>query len=79
MPCVVLKTSGVVVTQEAVDKIIKLDMVDPVNGKKMTESDFIPIQRGGTGFAGSGVKLTSKKVGPAMISWTNFFFDLFSN
>lgn len=43
--CVVLKTSGSVVTQEAVDKIIKKEMIDPVNGKKMTESDFIPIQR----------------------------------
>ena len=43
--CVVLKTSGSVVTQEAVDKIIKKEMIDPVNGKKMTESDLIPIQR----------------------------------
>lgn len=68
VPCVVLKTSGAVVTQEVVDKLIKKDMVDPINGKKMTESDFIPIQRGGTGFAGSGVNLISKKVGPAMIS-----------
>ena len=59
VPCVVLKTSGAVVTQEVVDKLIKKDMIDPINGKKMTESDFIPIQRGGTGFAGSGVNLIS--------------------
>lgn len=68
VPCVVLRTSGSVVTQEVVDKIIKKDMVDPTNGKKLKESDIIPIQRGGTGFAGSGVNLISKKVGPAMIS-----------
>ncbi len=68
VPCVVLKTSGAVVTQEVVDKIIKKDMCDPINGKKMCDSDFIPIQRGGTGFAGSGVQLQAKKVGPAIIS-----------
>jgi nitric oxide synthase-interacting protein len=43
-------------------------MIDPTNGKKLTESDIILIQRGGTGFASSGVKLESKKIGPAMIS-----------
>lgn len=68
VPCVVLRTSGSVVTQEVVDKIIKKDMIDPTNSKKLKESDIIPIQRGGTGFAGSGVNLISKKVGPAMIS-----------
>lgn len=63
---VVLKTSGAVVTAEVAEKVIKKDMVDPINGKKMTEKDFIYIQRGGTGYAASGVSLTSKKVGPAM-------------
>jgi nitric oxide synthase-interacting protein len=43
-------------------------MIDPTNGKKLTETDLIPIQRGGTGYAGSGASLSSKKVGPAMIS-----------
>jgi nitric oxide synthase-interacting protein len=62
------KNSGSVVTAEAVEKIIRRDMIDPVNGKKCTESDFIPIQRGGTGFSGSGVKLNAKKIGPALIS-----------
>ncbi len=32
-------------TQEAVDKILKKDMIDATNGKKMTEKDIIPIQR----------------------------------
>ena len=36
---------GAVVTQEAVDKILKKDMIDVVSGKKMTEKDIIPIQR----------------------------------
>ncbi|CAF0731196.1 unnamed protein product [Brachionus calyciflorus] len=64
--CVVLRTSGSVVTAEVTEKVIKKDMIDPINGKKMTEKDFIYIQRGGTGYAGSGVTLQSKKVGPAM-------------
>jgi nitric oxide synthase-interacting protein len=33
-----------VVTQEAVDKIIKQEMIDPINGKKLSEKDIIPIQ-----------------------------------
>jgi nitric oxide synthase-interacting protein len=37
--------SGAVVTIEAVNKLIRKDMMDPINGKKMTEKDIIPIQR----------------------------------
>ena len=51
VPCTFLKTSGSVVTSECVEKIIRKDMMDPVNGKKLKETDLIPIQRGGTGFA----------------------------
>jgi len=43
-------------------------MIDPTNGKKLTDTDIIPIQRGGTGYAAGGASLSSKKVGPAMIS-----------
>ncbi len=32
-------------TAEAVEKIIKKDMIDPTNGKKMTDKDIIYIQR----------------------------------
>lgn len=32
-----------------VENIIRKDMIDPLNGKKMTESDIIELQRGGTG------------------------------
>ncbi len=38
-------------TQACVDKIIRKDMIDPTCGKRMKESDFIPLQRGGTGFS----------------------------
>jgi len=30
---------------ECVEKIIKKDMVDPMNGKKLAEKDIIPLQR----------------------------------
>lgn len=66
--CCVLKTSGAVVTQECVDKIIKKDMIDPISSKKLVDSDIIPIQRGGTGYAGSSAKLTSSKYSPAIVS-----------
>lgn len=36
---------GNVVTMECVEKIIKKDMVDPTNGKKITEKDIILLQR----------------------------------
>lgn len=68
VPSVVLKTSGHVVTQECVDKILKKDMVDPMNGKPLTEKDIISIQRGATGFSGAGVSLEAKRAGPALMS-----------
>ncbi|XP_051898947.1 nitric oxide synthase-interacting protein [Pristis pectinata] len=66
VPCAVLRPSGAVVTMECVEKLIKQDMVDPISGEKLTEKDIIPIQRGGTGFAGSGVKLEAKESRPVM-------------
>ncbi|KAM5237274.1 nitric oxide synthase-interacting protein isoform 1-T1 [Ctenodactylus gundi] len=65
-PCAVLRPSGAVVTLECVEKLIRKDMVDPVNGDKLTERDIIVLQRGGTGFAGSGVKLQAEKSRPVM-------------
>ena len=49
VPCAVLRTSGNVVTMDCVNRLIKLDMVDPITGDKLTDSDIIPMQRGGTG------------------------------
>jgi len=65
-PCAYLKSSGYVVTMGAVNNIIKKDMVDPFTSKPITESDIVPIARGGTGFAGAGVDLAPKKYTPAL-------------
>ncbi|XP_040833909.1 nitric oxide synthase-interacting protein isoform X2 [Ochotona curzoniae] len=65
-PCAVLRPSGAVVTLECVEKLIRKDMVDPVSGQQLTERDIIVLQRGGTGFAGSGVKLQAEKSRPVM-------------
>ncbi|XP_005360185.1 nitric oxide synthase-interacting protein-like isoform X1 [Microtus ochrogaster] len=65
-PCAVLRPSGAVVTLECVEKLIRKYMVDPVNGDTLTERDIIVLQRGGTGFAGSGVKLRVEMSRPVM-------------
>jgi nitric oxide synthase-interacting protein len=49
VPCAVLRTSGTVVTMDCVNRLIKLDMTDPITGEKMGDNDIIPMQRGGTG------------------------------
>ncbi|KAJ1131918.1 hypothetical protein NDU88_010248 [Pleurodeles waltl] len=66
VPCAVLRPSGAVVTLECVEKLIKKDMQDPINGESLSEKDIIVIQRGGTGFAGSGVALEAKESRPVM-------------
>ncbi|KAM5131824.1 nitric oxide synthase-interacting protein isoform 1-T2 [Mantella aurantiaca] len=66
VPCAVLRPSGAVVTLECVEKLIKKDMTDPVSGDKLTEKDIIVLQRGGTGFSGSGVQLEAKEARPVM-------------
>ncbi|XP_030053873.1 nitric oxide synthase-interacting protein [Microcaecilia unicolor] len=68
VPCAVLRPSGAVVTLECVEKLIKKDMVDPINEQKLTEKDIIVLQRGGTGFSGSGVQLQAKESRPVMQS-----------
>ncbi|PIO73967.1 hypothetical protein TELCIR_04038 [Teladorsagia circumcincta] len=49
--CAYLKKSKSVVTWDVVEKLIRKDWLDPVNGKPMTEDDIIELQRGGTGYA----------------------------
>ncbi|XP_035254093.1 nitric oxide synthase-interacting protein [Anguilla anguilla] len=66
LPCAVLRPSGVVVTMECVERLIRKDMTDPVTGDKLTERDIVPLQRGGTGFSGSGVDLRAKEARPVM-------------
>lgn len=68
VPCAVLKTSGSVVTIECVEKLIKKDMLDPINGKKMTDRDIIPLQRGSSGYSASGHTLKAKKYGPSVMA-----------
>lgn len=41
----VFHCSGAVVTLECVEKLIRKDMVDPVNGDTLTERDIIVLQR----------------------------------
>ncbi|XP_054861191.1 nitric oxide synthase-interacting protein [Amphiprion ocellaris] len=66
VPCAVLRPSGTVVTQECVEKLIRKDMTDPETGDQLTDRDIIPLQRGGTGFAASGVDLRAKEARPVM-------------
>lgn len=66
VPCAVLKNTGHVVTMDCIERLIKKDMLCPFTGAKLKESDIIPLQRGGTGFAGSGVQLEAKKAGPVL-------------
>ncbi|KAI4872621.1 hypothetical protein NFI96_024585 [Prochilodus magdalenae] len=66
VPSAVLKPSGSVVTLECVEKLIRKDMIDPVTGDKLKEKDIIVLQRGGTGFAASGVDLCAKEARPVM-------------
>lgn len=65
-PCAVLRPSGAVVTLDCVERLIRKEMRDPVSGDPLTESDIIVLQRGGTGFAGSGICLEAKKSRPVM-------------
>ncbi|XP_054718180.1 nitric oxide synthase-interacting protein-like [Uloborus diversus] len=68
VPSAVLRTSGNVVTMECVEKLIKKDMIDPTNGKPLKESDIIPLQRGGTGYASTNEKLKAKVKKPVMMA-----------
>lgn len=67
VPCAVLKTSGSVVTLDCVEKLLKKDMLDPINSKPMKESDIIPL-KGASGFSGSGNRLEVKKEGAAIMA-----------
>lgn len=53
---------------ECVDKIIRKDMMDPTNGKRIKEADIIRVQRGGTGYSSTN-QVTAEVKGPAMQAW----------
>lgn len=65
VPCAVLRTTGDVVTMDVV-KLIKKDMQHPITGQKLTDSDIIPVVRGGTGFASINGDLNNKKARPVL-------------
>ena len=61
-----LNFSGDVVTKECVEKLIKKDMIHPLNNQKLKDSDFIPLQRGGTGYSTTNDNLQAKEERPAL-------------
>ncbi|XP_014215139.1 nitric oxide synthase-interacting protein homolog [Copidosoma floridanum] len=65
-PCAVIRTTGDVVTMECVEKIIKKDWINPLDGTKITEEDIIPLQRGGTGYSAANADLQGKHERPVL-------------
>uniref|UniRef100_A0A7I4YAI1 Nitric oxide synthase-interacting protein homolog n=1 Tax=Haemonchus contortus TaxID=6289 RepID=A0A7I4YAI1_HAECO len=63
--CAYLKKSKSVVTWDVVEKLIRKDWLDPVNGEKMTEDDIIELQRGGTGYAATN-EVKAKLIRPQL-------------
>lgn len=68
VPCVVLRSTGDVVTTECYEKLIKKDMVHPLTGEKLKEKDIIHLQRGGTGFSSVNDKLEATEARPNMMA-----------
>ncbi|KAG8038271.1 hypothetical protein G9C98_006598 [Cotesia typhae] len=66
VPCAVIKTTGDVVTMECVEKLIKKDWINPLDSLKISESDIIPLQRGGTGYAAVNDNLEGKHERPVL-------------
>ena len=44
-------------------------MIFPIGDVKLTDDDFIPLRRGGTGFASANQELKAKLYRPAMQCW----------
>lgn len=66
VPCAAIKTTGDVVTMECVEKLIKKDWINPLDNSKLTPSDIIPLQRGGTGYAFVNDSLEGKHERPVL-------------
>ncbi|KAH0535858.1 nitric oxide synthase-interacting protein homolog [Cotesia glomerata] len=66
VPCAVIKTTGDVVTMECVEKLIKKDWINPLDSSKISESDIITLQRGGTGYAAVNDNLEGKHERPVL-------------
>ncbi|KAL0279996.1 UNVERIFIED_CONTAM: hypothetical protein PYX00_001427 [Menopon gallinae] len=66
VPVAVLKPTGDVVTVECVEKIIKKDWIHPLTNEKISESDIILLQRGGTGYSSTNDRLEGKHERPVL-------------
>ncbi|GAB1859406.1 Nitric oxide synthase-interacting protein homolog [Camponotus japonicus] len=66
VPCAAIRTTGDVVTMECVEKLIKKDWINPLDNSKLTSSDIIPLQRGGTGYASVNDSLEGKHERPVL-------------
>ncbi|CAL1682222.1 unnamed protein product [Lasius platythorax] len=66
VPCAAIRTTGDVVTMECVEKLIKKDWINPLDNSKLTQSDIIPLQRGGTGYAFVNDSLEGKHERPVL-------------
>ena len=64
--CVVLRTSGDVITSECYEKLVKKDMKHPLTGEQLTEDDIIPLNRGGTGFSATNDGLEGRSIRPVI-------------
>lgn len=62
----VLKPTGHVVTGHCVEEIIKKDMLHPLTGQKLVDSDIVYLQRGGTGYSAANKKLEASQSKPAL-------------
>jgi len=60
-----VKPTGHVITSKSMD-VVKKDMIFPIGDVKLTDDDFIPLRRGGTGFASANQELKAKLYRPAM-------------
>ena len=47
---IALKPSGIVISKDTYEKVVKDAMACPVTGKKLVEKDIIRLQKGGSGF-----------------------------
>mmetsp|Transcript_27056 Transcript_27056/g.90544 ORF Transcript_27056/g.90544 Transcript_27056/m.90544 type:complete len:311 (-) Transcript_27056:174-1106(-) len=61
--CVVLRPSGMVITKDSYNTIVKTDMLDPFTDPpaKLKDRDVIPIKTEGTGFAARGETVVKKR------------------
>lgn len=53
---------------ECFEKLIKKDMIHPLNNLPLKETDIIHLQRGGTGYSTTNAELESKEKRPALQS-----------